>query len=456
MRSPRFVASSVSADTKDAQSLLPGGGGANIFAWKAFCISSHWAKSKGMAFTVAFICPFMTPALFDRPMKLKSHRVMRSELESLRSFFDSTKRAYEIAEEIWQARYTSPQLREQLKTNEVDVSPHDTSLGKRSQRKRLHTMLCELTLVRVVSVLEVFLVDSVKDVFVVTKRPFMDPNLRIEMSQDELIANSSPAKILGRIIDRETRRLSSGGFKEVIKYYKRRFDIDLSCISPGYSVMQEYHDRRHLLVHRLGRTDKVYRRTYKTVSKTVDVADDYIEKLFTDTASFVECVCDQLEVFLRREDISNSSMNARQITDITFLKNEIVDCLQPSFHFWAGDEYVTTNEILAGTHRNMDGSIRHYFNGTDPALQCINKCLKEEARNGTITFNTVASAVAHKKVSEQVVEQVFQKLPEQPWQTGIHKRIAEELGLSNGTVSSAIQTLISRGRFKQQIHGRLF
>ena len=128
---------------------------------------------------------------------------------------------------------------------------------KKKQRKQMDRMLSELTLVRLVSVLESFLVGAVRDVFVISKTPFMDPSLRIEMSQEELIANNSPSKIYKRIIDRETRRLSSGGFKAVIKFYKRRFNIDLPAISPGYSALQGYHDRRHLLVHRLGRTDKL-------------------------------------------------------------------------------------------------------------------------------------------------------------------------------------------------------
>lgn len=40
--------------------------------------------------------------------------------------------------------------------------------------------------------------------------------------------------------------------------------------------MQEYHDRRHLLVHRLGETDSQYRKKYNANTKSISISDDYI------------------------------------------------------------------------------------------------------------------------------------------------------------------------------------
>jgi hypothetical protein len=58
-------------------------------------------------------------------------------------------------------------------------------------------------------------------------------------------------------------------------------------------------------------------------------------------------------------------------------------------------------------------------------------------------------------LDESLLSRVAAALPEQPWPTGVHKSVAAELGLSNGTVSDAIQLLIQRGQFRHQVGGRV-
>jgi len=56
-------------------------------------------------------------------------------------------------------------------------------------------------------------------------------------------------------------------------------------------------------------------------------------------------------------------------------------------------------------------------------------------------------------VPESVLTKVAERLPKQPWPTGIHKQVAEELDLTSGEVSAAIQELIRRGQFHHQVDG---
>jgi DNA-binding MarR family transcriptional regulator len=56
-------------------------------------------------------------------------------------------------------------------------------------------------------------------------------------------------------------------------------------------------------------------------------------------------------------------------------------------------------------------------------------------------------------LDEALISKVQEDLPAQPWPCGVHKVIAQQLGLSNGTVSHAIQVLIQRGLAKQQNDG---
>jgi hypothetical protein len=195
---------------------------------------------------------------------LRSYTILKQELKNLREFYSVTSSAYQQVQELGGS-----------------IDDRSTSARRKIRRHlaikaKAEAILRELIMVRVISALETFLTDLIRDVFVVTKAPFMDKSVMIQMTQEELIANSTPTQILNRVINKETRKLTSGGFNEFIKYYRKRFDIDLSSLLPGYKVLNEYHDRRHILVHRLGRTDEAYRKKYSTDEKRLRVEADYL------------------------------------------------------------------------------------------------------------------------------------------------------------------------------------
>ena len=54
--------------------------------------------------------------------------------------------------------------------------------------------------------------------------------------------------------------------------------------------------------------------------------------------------------------------------------------------------------------------------------------------------NPVSKAV--EDISDELLSKIAECLPQQPWPTGIHKIVAEKLGISNGVVTNAINILI--------------
>lgn len=50
---------------------------------------------------------------------------------------------------------------------------------------------------------------------------------------------------------------------------------------------------------------------------------------------------------------------------------------------------------------------------------------------------------------------VEQLLPAQPWPTGVHKVIADRLGVPNSKVSKSIERLIAAGKFRDQVDGKI-
>ena len=60
------------------------------------------------------------------------------------------------------------------------------------------------------------------------------------------------------------------------------------------------------------------------------------------------------------------------------------------------------------------------------------------------------------KLTPDFIEQVAMLLPEQPWEAGVHRDVADKLQVSNTLVSKAIQNLIGQGRVYHQSDGQLF
>lgn len=392
-------------------------------------------------------------------MSIRAYSIVSRELKQLRGFYDTTLRAYDKVKDIQDLAHESEVLNRALDDNRVRWSKAEKRIRSTPRKKKIESVLRELILVRTISALETFLTDAIRDIFVVTKSPFMDKSIRIDLSQEELIANNSPTKIYSKIINKETRKLTSGGFSEFIKYYKKRFDIDLSQIHPGYKKMNEYHDIRHILVHRLGQTDEAFRRKYHTDSQKISIDQSLLNSLLDDMEIFVKQVENKVRQLIGEFKAIDTEYNARYIADILMLKEELPNCLHPSYQYWADDEYVMMTDILLGTTPGEDGRVRYYFNGSDRALRHLKRQLRREQKKLTISVDNVVMSFRferkQKRVPEEVIVLVRNQLPEQPWPKGVHKEIAHRLNLSNGKVSAAIDTLILRGIFRDQVNGKV-
>ena len=91
-------------------------------------------------------------------------------------------------------------------------------------------VLRELIYTRVISALEVFFIETIKDIFLSTTLPFMDTRSELSISNAELLSFKSITEIKNKILQKETRPLTSAGFGAIVKYYKKRFNIDLANI----------------------------------------------------------------------------------------------------------------------------------------------------------------------------------------------------------------------------------
>jgi hypothetical protein len=77
-----------------------------------------------------------------------------------------------------------------------------------------------------------------------------------------LLTIESGEGVLRHIVQRTLRRLTSGGLKEIRKFYLKSLGIDLVDSKASFDAVEEIHDRRHLFVHRAGYTDAEYEQKY--------------------------------------------------------------------------------------------------------------------------------------------------------------------------------------------------
>jgi len=96
--------------------------------------------------------------------------------------------------------------------------------------------------------------------------------------------------------------------------------------------------------------------------------------------------------------------------------------------------------------------------GTHDVLDAFHKRLKQGQRQNhylvTVQEKTgLFKQKTNSKIGIPELELIQKALPSQPWPTGIHKTVAQQLGLSTSAVSYAIQVLISRGVFSHQRNG---
>jgi hypothetical protein len=64
--------------------------------------------------------------------------------------------------------------------------------------------------------------------------------------------------------------------------------------------------------------------------------------------------------------------------------------------------------------------------------------------------------VPRKKVTPELLIRVSNLLPAQPWPTGVHRMVAQTLGVSNAVATSAITELIRQGKYFPQINGSVY
>ncbi|MGC4129754.1 MAG: hypothetical protein QM564_09400 [Bergeyella sp.] len=131
-------------------------------------------------------------------MDIKSYPHFIQELNNLTAFYKATLYSYEQTENL--INYYKRNKIQFDTTNELNFEvkyPHNYKIKKSSKNERRKN-LNELIFVRVISALEVFLIDLVKDSFLINKEPFKKQDILLQFTQSELLSIKSPSEIFNK------------------------------------------------------------------------------------------------------------------------------------------------------------------------------------------------------------------------------------------------------------------
>ena len=340
-------------------------------------------------------------------------------------------------------------------SNQVDLAFNETGCNEYSLIRRLSTdniKTCkELALIRSISALEVFIVDAVQEVFSANKNPFLS-NLTIEYHIGEILSCTDISDLQQKYIDQKCRNLHSKGFEEIQKYYKKTFGIDFSKFSHqisgkgyGISFIQQYHEIRHLIVHRLGKTDEQYRKKYNCSDISIKLSKSDLSTFFEVLLSFALYIEKKMNKYIVTQPPEN-----RVEIKVEIISDKALEYFEPTFPVpIKRDKTIPLSEIMESKQFESPGVVILQLHGTFAYIRRFYKTLLKKTSAGEIkvlSHELLSLASTTSKVKQfpwDDVEKVIELLPEKPWDKHIHKEIAKKLGWSNNKVSKIIGNIIT-------------
>jgi hypothetical protein len=380
--------------------------------------------------------------------QLRAFKYFELELKSLSSFLIIINPYLEELNvlNLWeQERFKAEKLR---LASKLSFEPVTNEFIVRSFEQNIPFLSRELLYIRIISDLEIFLVQSVRDVFKQTTKPFRSNEKKIELNHSQILELTTVRELRNAILHKETRPLSSAGYEDVVKYYKQQLGIDISSLSPGLQKMKYYHQVRHILVHRLGKVDKYFKKQYGFTKTYFQIDEELLISLFNDVYTYAFQISEKIKSLID----ANTTVNVyrkfkgeRLQVEFDSKINDKVNFLEPEYHFWVGDEVFYLEDL--GLHIISKGS--HYIVqvwGESEILNAYKKSIKTRLRTSKYFENITIKLVMHPKVfDESIILAVSKLLPDGLWPLDIRKNIAIDLGISNNNVDRIIKILNSRG-----------
>lgn len=357
------------------------------------------------------------------------------ELKRLREFYQATIYAYNQTDYFLMLK----------KKHSKDLMNLDVKIEKQPnfyRKKKSNTTsaneknLSEIIFIRVISALEVYMKDSIIEIFRKNKLPFKKLKKDLKFNYNELLSFKSTADIINKLIKSELKEVKNGGITELVKYYNNTFDLNINITSPEFKKLLKYHDQRHIFVHRLGKTDDIYRKKYESII-SLSIDEDYLMTCINDFNAFGNQIEELLEIKFKDEyyKTQQSRKPEKQIRfSVEILKGK-PEIFNFNYEFWIDDQPVMFGNIL----RNREDIDTKKFiisvAGKNRVIENYIKIVDNFASKNKIK---VEYLIKKKKqlplLSKETLFKIKEQLPSIPWGINIIDEISNELSLSKRDV----------------------
>lgn len=219
----------------------------------------------------------------------ESFTTFKNNIKDSKHIFDITLHLYN--QEVLALKDKLPELSSKvdtIKTSTNLIEHSAVSLYNRLQTK-YPNKLKQLLLINLVTSLEVYLTDVILEVFNRDIKPFkVDENVNYQ--RNYLLNLGSIDELKENIIKKDFRNLTSGGLTQIVKYYKRIFNLDIKTLGIDFNDIEEIHTRRHIYVHRNGLADDEYCLKYPSdgikVNSYINSDNQYVIDSFNKVSNF--------------------------------------------------------------------------------------------------------------------------------------------------------------------------
>tara|TARA_R110002050_G_C8914597_1_gene511029 strand:- start:174 stop:1337 length:1164 start_codon:yes stop_codon:yes gene_type:complete len=357
------------------------------------------------------------------------------ELKRLREFYQATIYAYNQTDYflMLKRKHSKDLMNLDIK---IEKQPNFYRKKKSNTTSANEKNLSEIIFIRVISALEVYMKDSILEIFRKNKLPFKKLKKDLKFNYNELLSFKSTADIINKLIKTELKEVKNGGISELVKYYNNTFDLNISTTSPEFKKLLKYHDQRHIFVHRLGKTDDIYRKKYEP-NTFLSIDEDYLMTCINDFTVFGNQIEELLEIKFKDEyyKIQQSKKPEKQIRfSVEILKGK-PEIFNFNYEFWVDDQPVMFGNILrnredidtkkfiisvAGKNREIENYMKIVDSFTSKNKIKIEYLIKKKKQLPLLSKETLL------KIKEQ--------LPSIPWEINIIDEISNELKLSKRVV----------------------
>jgi hypothetical protein len=260
--------------------------------------------------------------------------------------------------------------------------------------------LRETIFVRLISAVEVFHVDLVRAIFTF-RRDLLSREQPLELPYAYVASLTTLSELITRLVDRDCRAITSGGFSDATKFYKQRFQIDLKGLA-GYQALTAAHALRHILVHRLGHTDEQYRRTYKPKKRRVSVDQAYLLEAIKQLRLYADALV--VHATKLAEPVAARALRDQNdlVLHLQVDSPEAAELTSPDYFFLYNERYYMLRDLIRERHVT-DREVRLSLRGDTKVLRVYLRKIRGLAEHDKLTILT-PSKMKNVKKPKQAAE----------------------------------------------------